>query len=62
VAVGYQDGAEPRAIIAQVGEVRDGEVDSGQVLFQEKDSGVDDDNVVTILDGHHVLADFAESA
>ena len=62
VAVGDEDGADLVLVLAQVGDVGDDEVHAGHVLFGEHNPGVDDDDVVAVLKGHHVLADFAEAA
>ena len=59
VAVGYQDGPDALSVLHEVRYVGDGEIDPGHILLGEEHPGVDDDNVLAVLQGHHVLADFA---
>ena len=60
VPVGHEDGPDPILVLYQVGDVRDREIDTGDLFAQEEDAGVDDDNVVAKLQGHHVLAYLAK--
>ena len=62
VAVGDEDGPQLVAVLLDVGDVRDDEVDAEHLLFGEHEAGVDDDHVVAVLEQHHVLADLAETA
>ena len=59
VAVGDDDAADLVLALLQVGDVRDDQVDPQHVLFGEHQAAVDDDDVVGVLDDHHVLADLA---
>ena len=56
VTVGDQDRPHPVAVLPQVGDVRDYEVDPGHTFLGKQDPRVDDDDVATALQGHHVLA------
>ena len=60
--VGDQDGAHPVRVFQQIGNVWDDEVYSQQVLSGKLDSAVNDDNVVTALQGHHIFTDFPQTA
>ena len=59
MAMGYQDGPDALPVLDEVRYVGDGEIDPGHILLREEHPGVDDDNVLAVLQGHHVLADFA---
>jgi len=62
VAMGYQQGPDPRPVLDQVADVGNREVDPWHCLAGEQDAGVDDDDVVAVFQGHHVLADLTETA
>ena len=62
VAVGDDDGLDVVGALAQVGEVRQHEVDAEHVGRREPQPGVDDDDAVLVLDDRHVLADLAQAA
>src|SRR6266478_8263992 len=62
VAVSEHDGADMGAILFQIGDVGDDEVDAEEFGLGEHHAGVDDDDVVTKPQGHHVHAKFAEAA
>ena len=62
VAVGQTDGADILAAFAQPGNIRNHVVDSGRVRAGKHQAAVNDDNVVAVLVGHHVEADFAQTA
>ena len=62
VAVREDDGANVGAILFEVGDVRNNEVDAEELGFGEHHAGVDDDDVVAEPQGHHVHAEFAEAA
>ena len=38
--------------------VRDDEVDAEHIVIREGQTGIDDDNIVSVLDNRHILADF----
>ena len=62
VAVRQHDGANMLAILEQIAEVGNDNVDAQQLGFRKHQSGVDDDNVVAPANGHAIHAKFAESA
>jgi hypothetical protein len=61
VAVGQDDAANALAVLDEVGDVGDNDVDAKQFGFGEHESGVDDDDVVSPADRHAVHAEFAEA-
>ncbi len=62
VGVGDDEGADPLAPVAQVGDVGHDEVDAVHLLLGEHESAVDDDDLVGELEDGHVLADLADAA
>ena len=62
VAVGNQDAPNHVAAFHQVGNVGDNHVHSQHIFAGKLDPAVHNDNVVAVLQGHHVLANFAEAA
>ena len=62
VPVGEHDRVDVVLAIAQVGEVREHEVDAELVRRGEHQAGVHDHYAAAVLDDHHVLADLAETA
>ena len=60
VAVRDQYGLQLVAVLDEVGDVRDDEVDARHALLGEEHAGVDDDHLAVVLQGHHVLAYFAK--
>ena len=62
MAVRYDDGAHLFPVFQQVGEVRDYQIHTQQIISREHQSGVDDQNIVAIADGHHIHAEFPEPA
>ena len=62
VAVREHDRLDVLGALAQVGEVRQHEVDAELVGRGEHQPGVDHDDPAVVLDDHHVLADLAEPA
>jgi hypothetical protein len=62
VAVRQDDAANVLAILDEITDVGDDDVDAEEFGFGEHQSGVDDDNVVGPANGHAVHAEFAESA
>ena len=62
VAVGDDDRLDVLGVVAQVGEVRQDEVDPRLLRRGEAQPDVDDDDPVVVLDDRHVLADLPESA
>ena len=61
VTMGDDDPPHLLLLIEQVAEIGDDVVDPQHVVFREHQPGVDDQDVFTILHGHHVLADFAQA-
>ncbi len=62
VAVRENDGADVLAILLEIGDVGNDEVDAEKLGFGEHHAGVNDENVVTETKHHHVHAEFAETA
>ena len=62
VAVGQDDAANPLAVLDEIGDVGNNDVDAEQFGFGEHESGVDDENVVSPANGHAVHAEFAEAS
>ena len=62
VAVGEDDGADLVAVLDEVADVGDDDVDAEQLFFGEHQAGVDDDDVVAAAEGEAVHAELAESA
>ena len=62
VRVREHDATQLRPVLLEVRDVRDDEVDAQHLLVREHQARVDDDHVVALLDGHHVLADLADTA
>jgi hypothetical protein len=50
------------AILLEIGDVGDDEVDAEEFGFGEHHAGVDDEDVVTETKDHHVHSEFAETA
>ena len=62
VAVREDDGTHHLLPLAQIGEVRQDEVDTEMLVAREREAGIDDDDrAVRFVDGH-VLSDLAEAA
>ena len=49
-------------ILDEIGDIGEDEVDARHLFGREDDARVDDDDVVPVLDGGHVLADLADAA
>ena len=62
VAVRQKDAADLILVLDKIGDVGEHEVDARHLLGRENDARVDDDDVVPVLDGGHVLADLADTA
>ena len=62
VGVGDEEGAELGAVLLEIGDVGDDEVDAEHLLVREHEPTVDDDDVVAVLEEVHVLADLAHPA
>ena len=62
VAVRDDDARDLVRVVAQIGEVRQDQVDAQHVELGEHDARVDHQDLVLDLEEHHVLADFAQPA
>jgi hypothetical protein len=64
VLVSMSDQNAPDVVGAfdQIGDVGDDEVYPEHTLFGKLDPAIDDDNIVAVLQGHHVFADFPETS
>ena len=62
VAVGQDNGTDVLAILLEVGDVGDDEVDAEELGFGEHHAGIDDEDIVTETKDHHVHSKFAETA
>ena len=62
VGVGDEERPDLGAVLLEVGDVGDDEVDAEHLLVGEHEAAVDDDDVVAVLEHVHVLADLAHPA
>ena len=62
VPVGQHDGAHLVAVLGQVADVGNDDVDAQQLLFGKHQAGIDDDNVVLPAEGDAVHAELAQAA
>ena len=62
VGVSDQEGSNLLTVLAQVGDVRDDQVDPEHFLIGEHESAVNDDDVVAVLEDVHVLADLPHAS
>ena len=62
VAVREDEGAHLLAVLDQIGDIGDDDVDAEQFVFGEHQPGIDDDDVIAPADGHAVHSELAESA
>ena len=62
MGVREHDAAHTLLVLPEVSDVRDDEIDAEHLLVGEHETGVDHDDVVALLDRHHVLPDLADSA
>ena len=62
VGMGDQEGPDLLAVLLEVGDIGDDEVDAEHLLVREHQPAVDHDDVVAVLEHVHVLADLAHSA
>ena len=62
VGVGDEERLDLGAVLLEVGDVGDDEVDAEHLLVREHESAVDDDDVVAVLEDVHVLADLPHPA
>ena len=57
VAVGDHNAAKLMLVLEDIGVVRQDKVDAGHVVIGEHEASIDEDHVVPVLEGGHVLAD-----
>ena len=62
VGVGDEERPDLGAVLLEVGDVGDDEVDAEHLLVGEHEAAVDDDDVVAVLEDVHVLADLPHPA
>src|SRR5690242_11795697 len=62
MSVRQHDGMNFRTVLLQVGNIRDDEINAQKLGLGEHHAGVNDDDVVTEPQDHHVHAEFAEPA
>ena len=62
VPVRDDDAAELLLVLQDVGVVGQDEVDAGLALVGEHETGVDENHVVAVLEGGHVLADAVQAS
>ena len=62
VAVGDENTAHAVAVLQHIGEIRNDGIHARHGLIRENLAAIDDDNVVAVFVGRHVLADFAHAA
>jgi len=62
VTMGDDDTANLGLFLHQVAYIGDYQVDAQHFLCGEHETGVNDDDVITVFYHHHVLADFTQSA
>jgi len=60
--VGEDDAADFRAVLDEVGDVGDNDVDAEELFFGKHEAGVDHDDVVAVVECEAVHAELAESA
>ncbi len=61
VSVGEDDAADFAAVLDEVGDVGNDDVDAEELFFGEHEAGVDDEDVVAVVEGEAVHAELAES-
>ena len=57
--VGQQQRADVLAVLFEEGEVGGDDIDAQQFRFREHHAGVDDDDVVSIAERHHMHSELA---
>ena len=62
MAVGQDQTAHHLAMLLQIGEVRRHDIHAQEFRIREHHSGVDDDDVVAVADGHGIHTEFPEAA
>ena len=58
MAVGDEDATYTVFLVVEVACIGDNKVYTEHLLIGEHDPGINNDNVVTIFDDHHILSDF----
>ena len=62
MTVGDEDRADLVALLAQIGDVGQDEIDAELLFVRESDAAVDDDHVVLGFEDEHILADLGDTA
>ena len=62
VAVRNEDTANVLLFVAQIARIGNNKIDAEHLLVGEHYSGIDNDDVVTILYDHHILSDFPQAS
>jgi len=62
MAMGDDDAAHLGAVVDQVAKVGDDQIDAEEVLLREHEPGIDDEDVVVVLDDGTVAADLSQAA
>ncbi len=60
VAMGDDDPTHPMALVIQIMEIRDDVIDPQHIILWEHDARIDDENILTIFDRHHIFPDFPQ--
>ena len=61
VAVGDDEAPELLPVLLQIGHVRDHHVDARHIVVRERQSAVDDHDVLPVLEEGHILSDLAHA-
>ncbi len=61
VAVGDDEAPELLPVFLQIGHVRDHHVDARHIVVRERQSAVDDDDILPVFEEGHVLSDLAQA-
>src|SRR5436305_7660003 len=62
VAVRNEDTANVLLLVAQIARIGNNKIDAEHLLVGEHHSGIDNDDVVTILYDHHILSDLPQTS
>src|SRR5260370_36934449 len=62
VAVRNEDTANVLLLVAQIARIGNNKIDAEHLLVGEHYSGINNDDVVTILYDHHILSDFPQAS
>ena len=62
VPMGENDAAYPLAVLNQIGDIGNNDIDTQQFSFGEHEAGINDDDIVAPADGHAVHSELAQAA